>query len=234
MSLAPSTTSSQPTPTGPAPLLCKLMLLPLLSSSHLPPGREAELLLLALLIGGSLAVAPRAGHPLQRGGAPCLAPLSSSIQPPATGAQLLVSARLHHSTPRQLHLPGTARARLGCSHPMRIPGARRTLLQGLQPRSSPLLLPGRPRVRLLPSIPPLGLLCCLLVAQLPMLSLHTLVRDSLGPCPMPRLQARAYLRSRAPCWSWIGCPWITWSSPTCAERENLLRNSEPRSRCMTA
>jgi len=64
------------------------------------------------------------------------------------------------------HCSASVSSRLGCSLPMRIPGARRTLLQGLQPRSSLLLLPGRPRARLLPSIPPPGLLCSLLVPQL--------------------------------------------------------------------
>ncbi len=158
-----STTSSQPTPAGAAPLLCKLMPMPLLSSSNPLLGREAESPLLALLKGSSLAVATRVGHLLQRGTLPCPAPLSSR---PATGAQLPVSVRLQRSTPQRLHLLGTGRARLGCSLPMRIPGARRTLLQGLQPRSSLLLLPGRPRARLLPSILPPGLLCSLLVPQL--------------------------------------------------------------------
>ena len=150
MSLSPSTASSQPAPTEPVSLLCKLMLLPLLSSSHPPLPREAEPLLLALVIDGSLAVATRAGHLLQRAVAPCLAPLTSSIQLPATRTQLPVSARLQHSTPWRLQLLGTARASPGCSLPMRIPGAGLgcslpmcipeamcTLVQGVQPRSSP-------------------------------------------------------------------------------------------------
>ena len=231
MSLSPYTPSSQPKPTGPAPLLCKMALVCLLSSSQLPLIRTAELLLLALIVDDRLAVATRVGHLLQRGAPSCLAPLSSR---PATGNQLLMSARLQHSLPQQLHLVGTVRARPGRGLPKRIPGARCTLVQGLQPRSSPLLLPGRLRARLLPSDPPPGLLCCLLVSQLPLHSLHSLVRDPLDPYPMPRLQARGYLRSRAPCWSWTGCPWTTWSSPTCPVSATLLRNSEPRSRCMTA
>ena len=211
MTVSPFTASSQPTPTGLVRLLCKLMPRPLLSSSTLLPVRTAELLLLALIVDGSLAVATRVGHLLQTGAAPCLAPLSSSIQPPATEIQLLVSARLQHSTHQRLQLLGTARARLGCSFLVRKPGARRTLQQSLQPRSSPLLLPGRPKARPLPSVPippppggskaVLEVECSRLVAQVPLHSLQSLVRDPLGPCPMSRLHAMGYFRSRTPCWS---------------------------------
>ncbi len=229
MSLSPYTPSSQPKPTGPAPLLCKMALVCLLSSSQLPLIRTAELLLLALIVDDRLAVATRVGHLLQRGAPPCLAPLSSR---PATGNQLLMSARLQHSLPQQLHLVGTVRARPGRGLPKRIPGARCTLVQGLQPRSSPLQLPGRPTARLQSSIPTLGLLCSLLVARLLKHSLHRLVRDPLGPCPMSRLHAVGYLRSRTPCWSWTGYPWTPWFPPTCLASETLLSNCEPRSRCM--
>ncbi len=239
MSLSPFTPSSQPTPTGPAPLLCKMALIHLLSSGHLPLQREAELLILVQLMGGSLAVATRVGHLLQRGAPPCLAPLSSR---PATGTQLLVSARLQHSTLQRLQLLGIARARLGCSLVVRKPGARRTLQQSLQPRSSPLLLPGRPKARPLPSVPTppppggskavLEVECSLLVAHLCMHSLHSLVRDPLGPCPMSRLHAGGYLRSRTPCWSWTGYSWTTWLVPTWPGSTTLLSNSEPSRRCM--
>ena len=242
MSLSPSTTRSHLAPTRAASLLCKLVLMPLPSSRHLPLVRTAELLLLALIADGSLAVATRVGYLLQSRAPPCLAPLS--IQPLTTGAQLLVSARLQHSTLRRLQLLGTARARLKRSLLVRKPGARRTLMQGLQPRSSPLLLPGRLTARLLPSSPAppppggskaiLEVECCLLVAQIPLHSLHSLVRDPLGPCPMSRLHAGGYLRSRTPCWSWTGYPWTPWSSPTCHASRTLLRNSKSRSRCMIA
>ncbi len=244
MTVSLSTTSSQPMPTGAARLLCMLALMPLLSSSQLPLVRTAELLLLALIADGSLAVATRVGHLLQRGAPPCIAPLSSSIQLLATGAQLLASVRLQHSTHQRLQLLGTARARLECSLLVCKPGAICTLQQGLQPRSSPLLLPGRPRARLLPSIPTppppggskavLEVECSLLVAHLLLHSLHSLGRDPLGPCPMSRLHAVGSLRSRTPCWSWTGYPWTTWFSPTCRVRETLLRNSVPSRRCMTA
>jgi hypothetical protein len=231
MSLFPSTASSQPMPAGPARLLCKLALMPLLTSSHLPLVRTAKLLLLALIADGSLAVATRVGHLLQTGAPPCLAPLSSR---PATGAQLLVSARLHHGLPQQLHLVCTVSARPGRGLPKRIPGARCTLVQGLPPRSSPLLLPGRSRARLQPSDSTPGLLCCLLVSHLLMHSLHSLGRDPLDPCPMSRLHAVGYLRSRTPRWSWAGYPWTAWCPLTCPASETLLSKSEPRSRCMRA
>ncbi len=216
---------------------------PLLSSSTLPMVRTAELLLLALIADASLAVATRVGHLLQRGAPPCLAPLSSR---PATRTQLLVSARLQHSTHQRLQLLGTARARLKCSLPVCKPGARRTLQQSLQPRSSPLLLPGRPTARPLPSVPlppppaaggskaVVEVECCLLVAHLLMHSLRSLVREPLGPCPMSRLHAVGYLRSKTPCWSWTGYPWTAWCPHTCPARETLMRNNNPRRRCTTA